>query len=137
MAAIMVFVGGAVFSIGQGALVIVRGGGEHSFGAAYVVLGVALVAEGIALSGPSVTCGGRRTLPASRPIAHIRASRDPTVKDDLAEDSAGVAGVVVALVGIALSRSTGNQVWDGVASIAIGLILTLVAYVIGRDASAC
>lgn len=61
-------------------------------------------------------------------------SRDPTVKVVLAEDSAGVAGVVVALVGIALSRSTGNQVWDGVASIAIGLILTLVAYVIGRDA---
>lgn len=134
MAAIMVFVGGAVFSIGQGALVIVRGGGEHSFGAAYVVLGVALVAEGIALSRAVRHVRRQAHTAGKPPIAHIRASRDPTVKVVLAEDSAGVAGVVVALVGIALSRSTGNQVWDGVASIAIGLILTLVAYVIGRDA---
>jgi cation diffusion facilitator family transporter len=103
MAAIMVFVGGAVFSIGQGVLVIVRAGGEHSFGAAYVVLGVALVAEGIAL-GRAVRHGRRQAQAAGKPpVAYIRASRDPTVKVVLAEDSAGVAGVVVALVGIALS----------------------------------
>ena len=134
MAAIMVFVGGAVFSIAQGVLVVVRGTHEHSFRAAYVVLGIALVAEGIAL-GRAVRQVRSQARAAGKPlVAYVRASRDPTVKVVLAEDSAAVAGVFVALGGIGLSQATGNPVWDGVASIGIGLILTLVAYAIGRDA---
>jgi divalent metal cation (Fe/Co/Zn/Cd) transporter len=130
----MVFVGGAVFSIAQGVLVLARGGEEHSFRAAYVVLGIALVAEGIAL-GRAVRQVRRQARAAGKPIAaYVRASRDPTVKVVLAEDSASVAGVFVAFGGIGLSQATGNPVWDGVASIGIGLILTLVAYAIGRDA---
>ena len=134
LAAIMVFVGGAIFSIAQGMVVVARGGDEHSFRAAYVVLGIALVAEGIAL-GRAVRQVRRQARAAGKPVAaYVRASRDPTVKVVLAEDSASVAGVFVALAGIGLSQATGNPVWDGVASIGIGLILTLVAYAIGRDA---
>ena len=134
MAAIMVFVGGAVFSIAQGVLVVVRGTHEHSFRTAYVVLGIALVAEGVAL-GRAVRHVRSQARAADKPlVAYVRASRDPTVKVVLAEDSAAVAGVFVALAGIGLSQATGNPVWDGVASIGIGLILTLVAYAIGRDA---
>jgi cation diffusion facilitator family transporter len=134
MAAIMVFVGGAVFSIAQGVLVVLRGTHEHSFRAAYVVLGIALVAEGVAL-GRAVRQVRSQARAAGKPlVAYVRASRDPTVKVVLAEDSAAVAGVFVALGGIGLSQATGNPVWDGVASIGIGLILTLVAYAIGRDA---
>ncbi len=134
LAAIMVFVGGAIFSIAQGVVVVARGGDEYSFRAAYVVLGIALVAEGIAL-GRAVRQVRRQARAAGKPVAaYVRASRDPTVKVVLAEDSASVAGVFVALAGIGLSQATGNPVWDGVASIGIGLILTLVAYAIGRDA---
>ena len=52
----------------------------------------------------------------------------------LAEDSAAVAGVLVALTGLTLVRVTHDAVWDGIASMGIGLILAFVAYAIGRDA---
>ena len=52
----------------------------------------------------------------------------------LAEDSAAVAGVLVALAGLVLVQVTHNRAWDAIASIAIGAILVLVAYAIGRDA---
>ena len=57
----------------------------------------------------------------------IRTSKDPVTFVVLFEDSAALAGLVVAMVGIWLGQVTGNPIWDGVASIAIGLILGLTA----------
>jgi divalent metal cation (Fe/Co/Zn/Cd) transporter len=77
----------------------------------------------------------RQARDADKPVArYVRESRDPTVKVVLAEDSASVAGVIVALTGLTLVRVTHDAVWDGIASIGIGLILAFVAYAIGRDA---
>jgi divalent metal cation (Fe/Co/Zn/Cd) transporter len=44
-----------------------------------------------------------------------------------------VVGVVLALAGVALSQVTGNQVWDGVASLAIALLLAGVAVGLGHQ----
>jgi cation diffusion facilitator family transporter len=134
MAAVMIFVGGAIFSIAQGVLVVRGGGGEHDLRAGFVVLAIALVAEGVAL-GRAVRQMRRQARAAGKPVArYVRDSRDPTVKVVLAEDSAAVAGVLVALAGLSLVEVTHDPIWDGLASIAIGLILALVAYTIGRDA---
>ena len=98
------------------------------------MLAIALVAESIAL-GRAVRQMRRQARDANKPVArYVRESRDPTVKVVLAEDSAAVVGVIVALTGLTLVRVTHNAVWDGVASIGIGLILAFVAYAIGRDA---
>ena len=134
MAAVMIFVGGAVFSVVQGVLALRTGGGEHDLRVAYVVLGIALVAESIAL-GRAVRQARRQARAADKPSRkYVRESRDPTLKVVLAEDSAAVAGVLVALAGVGLLQLTGSAFWDGLASIAVGVILTLVAYAIGRDA---
>ena len=50
----------------------------------------------------------------------------------LFEDSAALVGLLLAFGGIGLHQLTGSQVWDGVASIAIGLLLACVAYLLGR-----
>jgi cation diffusion facilitator family transporter len=134
MAAILIFVGGAVFSIVQGVLVLGGGEAEHDLRAAYVVLGVALVAESVALARAVRhlrRLARRRGLPVRE---FLRETSDPTVKVVVAEDSAAVAGVLVALGGVTMFQITHDPVWDGVASIVIGCILTLVAYAIGRDA---
>ena len=134
MAAVMIFVGGAIFSIVQGALVLRGGHVEHDLRAGFVVLAIALVAESVAL-GRAVRQMRRQASDAGKPVAqYFRESRDPTVKVVLAEDSAAVAGVVVALTGLTLVRFTHDAVWDGIASMGIGLILAFVAYAIGRDA---
>lgn len=57
----------------------------------------------------------------------VRASKDPTVFTVLFEDSAAMAGIIVAFVGIALAQATGMAWLDGAASILIGMILAAVA----------
>jgi len=57
----------------------------------------------------------------------IRSSKDPTTFTVLFEDSAAMAGLVVALVGVHLSEALHMPVIDGIASIFIGLILCGVA----------
>ena len=134
MAAVMIFVGGAIFSIAQGLSALRSGGAEHDLRVGYIVLAVALAAESVAL-GRALRQMTRQARAAGKPLVrYVRESRDPTVKVVLAEDSAAVAGVLVALAGLVLVQVTHNRAWDAIASIAIGAILVLVAYAIGRDA---
>lgn len=57
----------------------------------------------------------------------IGESKDPTIYTVIFEDSAALIGLVVALVGIYLTEQFGNPVFDGAASILIGLVLAGVA----------
>jgi divalent metal cation (Fe/Co/Zn/Cd) transporter len=57
----------------------------------------------------------------------VHRGKDPTIFVVLFEDSAAMAGLVVAAVGIALGQATGIHEFDGAASIVIGLILGTVA----------
>jgi divalent metal cation (Fe/Co/Zn/Cd) transporter len=64
--------------------------------------------------------------------AYLRLIDDPTPKTVLFEDSAALVGLLVAFAGIGLHQITGSEVWDGVASIVIGVLLAFVAYLLGR-----
>jgi cation diffusion facilitator family transporter len=134
MAAIFIFVGGALFSIYEGVSKLLHGPGEPTrFGLTYAVLVFALVLEGISLLRAlrQTKTDAER---ARRPISgYVRTSRDPTTKTVVFEDSAAVAGVVIALVGVGLHQITGSQVPDAVAAILIGLLLGVVATVLWRD----
>ena len=60
-------------------------------------------------------------------VKAIRSSKDPTTFTVLFEDSAAIAGLVVALVGVHLAEALHMPIIDGIASILIGLILCGVA----------
>jgi len=60
-------------------------------------------------------------------IAAIRSSKDPTTFTVLFEDSAAMAGLVVALVSVHLTEALHMPIIDGIGSIIIGLILCGVA----------
>ena len=87
----------------------------------YVVLAIALLLEGApwlaAYRQFSRTRGERSVVEA------VQRGKDPTVLAVLFEDSAAIAGLVVAFAGIALYQLTGNPLFDAAASIVIGLIL--------------
>ena len=87
----------------------------------YVVIGLALAFEGaawyIAWRGFRATKGEMGYLEA------VRGGKDPTLFVVLFEDSAAILGLLVALAGIGLSQLTGILVFDGIASVIIGLIL--------------
>ncbi len=87
----------------------------------YIVLGMALVFEGGAwfFAFKEFT----RAKGKWGYIEAVQRGKDPSMFVVLFEDSAAMLGLVVAFVGILLSQLTGILIFDGIASILIGLIL--------------
>jgi divalent metal cation (Fe/Co/Zn/Cd) transporter len=87
----------------------------------YVVLGLAMLFEGgawlFAFKEFNRVRGRRSYFEA------VRRGKDPTLFVVLFEDSAAMLGLMLALVGIALTQLTGNALYDGLASVAIGVVL--------------
>jgi len=134
MAAVMIFVSGAVFSVLEGlSRITSSGSGNESFGIAYAILGFSLVAEGISLARALQQTRGEAGEARRGMLEFVRRSRDPTTKTVLFEDSVAVTGVLIALAGVAASQVTATPAWDGVASIAIGVLLAVVAIVLGHQ----
>jgi cation diffusion facilitator family transporter len=133
VAAVGIFVAGALFSVYEGVHTLLHGGESTGLRVAYAVLAVSLLAEGTSwLRALSQVRSEARAAGRSL-FRYIRESRDPTVKTVLSEDTAAVLGILLAAVGIGLHHVTGSAVWDGAAAIAIGLVLAVVAFVLGRD----
>jgi cation diffusion facilitator family transporter len=134
MAAVTIFVSGAVFSAFQGIERITASGSEkESFGIAYAILGFALVAESISLARAYKQTRAEANEADRGHLEFVRRSRDPTTKTVLFEDTAAVIGVVLALGGVAASQITGSPMWDGVASLAIAVLLAGVAIGLGHQ----
>jgi divalent metal cation (Fe/Co/Zn/Cd) transporter len=99
----------------------------------YAVLGVSFLAEGTSWL-TAVRQLRREAKEAERGmLEHVRLSSDPTVKTVFSEDTAALIGLVLAATGLGLHQLTGAAYWDAGAAIAIGVLLAVVAYVLGRD----
>lgn len=134
MAAVGMFLAGAVFAIGWGAYeLLVPPGGESKFLVAYVVLGLAFVIEGISWLRALRQTRGEAAEAGLPLLDFVRESRDPNVKMVLFEDSAALIGVAIAAAGITAQALSGVELWDPVASIVIGLLLVAVAFWMARD----
>ena len=128
VAAVGMFVAGAVFAVGYGVMELISGSKEQGgFGAAWITLGISVVAEGASwVRALRQTRGEARD--AGKPVRrYVAESRDPSVKMVLFEDTAALAGIALAAAGIALHQVTGSSFWDPAASICIGLLLIGVA----------
>jgi cation diffusion facilitator family transporter len=133
LAAVLIFVAGAVFSIGQGVLRLVRGGGKESFVLAIGTIAFAAVAEGASFAR-AIRQVRREAREAEVPLLkYVRQSKDPTVKAVLSEDATDLLGLAFAAVGIVLAELTGHEAWDAGAAILVGALLVLVAVQLGRD----
>ena len=133
LAAVIIFLAGAVFSIGDGILRLVRGAAKESFALAIGTIGFAAVAEGISFAR-AIRQARREANEAGVPLLkYVRQSKDPTVKAVLSEDTTDLIGLAVAAVGIVLAELTGSEGWDSGAAIAVGALLVVVAFQLGRD----
>jgi divalent metal cation (Fe/Co/Zn/Cd) transporter len=63
----------------------------------------------------------------------LREPEDPTVNSVAMEDSAALVGIAIALAGVALHQLTGSAIYDGIASLLIGVLLLFVAFVLARS----
>ncbi len=119
--AILIFAVGAGISTYEGVLHILHPTPIENLVVNYVVLGLALVFEGASwlfAFREFKQMKGRHGY-----IEAVRRGKDPTVFAVLFEDSAAMLGLGVALAGVALYQITGRHLFDGAASIVIGLIL--------------
>jgi len=91
----------------------------------YVVLGCSFVFEGVSwLFGWRAF---RKVKGAQGPLEAIHNSKDPTTFIVVFEDTGALAGLLIAFCGIFLGQQLGTPYLDGVASIAIGLMLGLMS----------
>ncbi len=96
----------------------------------YGVLGASIVLETI--SWVVAYRALRKRVGAMSTWQVIRESKDPTVFTVLLEDSAALVGLAIALCGT-FAQQRGYELADGLASIGIGLVLCIVAFIIIRE----
>jgi cation diffusion facilitator family transporter len=66
-------------------------------------------------------------------VQFVRHAKAPELPVVLLEDIAALTGLVFAFLGVGLTIITGNPLWDAVGTIAIGLLLVLVAVTLGIE----
>ncbi|HET6351707.1 MAG TPA: cation diffusion facilitator family transporter [Coriobacteriia bacterium] len=97
----------------------------------YIVLAISLVVEGwsffVAMKHFNAARGETGIM------QFVRTAKDPSLFTVVFEDSAAMVGLVVAFLGVWLGHTFENPVFDGAASIIIGLLLMGVAWGLARE----
>lgn len=123
--AIMIFGVGAGISIYEGIHSLLDPHPVENPMINYIVLGLAMIFEGFAWYfawKEFENARGKRGY-----FETVRKEKDPITFVVLFEDTAAMLGLVVAFIGIAVAQWTGLYIFDGIASIVIGIILGVTA----------
>ena len=137
IAAIFIFGVGATYAIYEGIDKLAHPHAPTNLGWAYGVLAISFVLE----SGSIALAIYQEVKEAHHEgltfAEYLRESKDPTAKTVLFEDSAALIGIVIAATGLLLTDyqvgGAAGAYWDGLASIIIGLVLAIVAFVLARS----
>lgn len=131
LVALLLFSVGGLYSITEGIHKIRHPETPHHLAWAVALLVFALALEAWSLSGALKAAKAQR---GSRSLLRfMRASSSTELVVVLAEDFAALLGLALALAAVLLVMATGNPVWDGVGSVAIGLLLVAVAAFVGAE----
>jgi cation diffusion facilitator family transporter len=131
LVAVILFTLGSLFSLYEGYEKLRHPHPLESAGIAVAILVVALVLEGLSL---------RTAVREASPFrgdqswwSFIRTTKKPELAVVLLEDTAAEAGLVLALAGVGLAALTGDPLWDALGTLAIGVLLAVVAVVLGME----
>jgi cation diffusion facilitator family transporter len=126
--ALLLFTLGSVFAIYEGIHKLQEPEELSSPIVAVVILVIAIGLEGFSF---------RTAIAESRPLkgrlswwGFIRQSKSPELPVVLLEDFGALIGLVLALLGVGLSVLTGNPVFDALGTIAIGVLLGVIAVIL-------
>jgi cation diffusion facilitator family transporter len=126
-AALGLFVAGAAVSVTYGILELARPEPASYFAVGYAVLAVSFVFEGVSFRRSVRQARAEAQVMERDLIEHVLATSDPTLRAVFAEDSAALAGLVIAALGLGAHQLTGSVVPDAVGSILVGALLAVVA----------
>jgi cation diffusion facilitator family transporter len=125
---LMLFSAGGLFALYEGVEKIRH---PHHLDDPLVAVLVLVIAVG--LEGFSLRTAVHESLPhkgADSWFGFIRHAKVPELPAVLLEDVAALTGLAFALAGIGLAEATGQPVWDGIGTCAIGALLVSVAVVL-------
>lgn len=132
--ALLLFSVGGMFSIYEGLHKLKEPQALTSPWIAVIVLAVAVVLESFSLYGAIREI---RKISGDRSLwRFFRESRNSELIVILGEDLAALFGLVLALVAVLLTIATGNPLFDAMGSIAVGILLIVVAVLLGAEVHA-
>jgi len=129
--ALVLFSAGAAFAVFQGITKVRNPHDLDNIGWAIGILVAGIVLEAWSL---------RTAVIEARPFRgttswgrFIVTSKQPELPVVLLEDAGALAGLVIALAAIGMAEVTGDPRWDGVGTLAIGILLAVIAMVLARE----
>ncbi|MFM2185012.1 MAG: hypothetical protein RIS55_660 [Actinomycetota bacterium] len=133
MVSIVLFSIGGLFSIIEGWNKLSH---PHELEQAWLpltVLGIAIVLESFSLYTALKAAKEER---GTASLYHfIRHAKSPELPVVLLEDMAALLGLVLAFGGVGFTVLTGDPIWDAIGTLAIGVLLVLVAVILGAETS--
>jgi cation diffusion facilitator family transporter len=98
---------------------------------AYVVLAISIVLEGLSLRTAMKDARPRKRQLSWR--SFIRKTKSPELSVLLLEDSGALCGLLFAVIGVTAAQVTDDARWDALGSVAIGLLLGVIAFVLAVE----
>jgi cation diffusion facilitator family transporter len=129
--ALILFSMGSLFAIYEGIHKLLNPHEIDSPGVAFAVLGVAIVLESFSLR--TAVHEASKVRGTESWWTFIHSTKSPELPVVLLEDVGALIGLMFALVGVSLSTATGDPTYDAVGSIAIGVLLFVIAALLATE----
>ena len=133
--ALVLFSMGGLFALYEGIKKVAHPHETKNLVVAIVILSIAVGLETVSLATAIREANHVRPTGMSW-WRFVRSSRSPELPVVLLEDVGAETGLVLALGGVLLSHFTHDPVWDAIASIAIGVLLTVIALILAVEMKA-
>ena len=126
--ALVLFTIGGLFALFEGIEKLRHPHEIESATVAFVILTIAIIVE--AFSFRTAIIESKHVKGEASWWQFIRRSKSPELPVVLLEDLGAMVGLIFAVVGLGVAEITGNPRWDAVGSIAIGILLVIIAVIL-------
>ena len=130
--AMMVFALGSIVSINEGVHKVMEPHALKDVWVNYVILIIAILLEGASLRLAMKQVRKQASKKGITILETLRRHRDPTIFAVVYEETAALAGLIIALVGLAVAQLLDMPVIDGYTSIGIGIVLAIASFGLAR-----
>ena len=134
MVALLLFFVGGAFSVIEGIRHFNHPEPLHTPTVALLVLGISVVLEGISLRGAMQEI--RKISNGKSFFRWFRETRQSELMVVAGEDIAALLGLAIAFLAVIMAVATGNPMWDAAGSIAVGVLLMVVAVFVTHEVKA-